>query len=41
MAKVELAYGKDPVIRRLAEDIIKAQDAEIAMMQTGLKAHGQ
>jgi uncharacterized protein (DUF305 family) len=41
MAKVELEFGKDPELRRLAEDIIKAQDAEIAMMRDWLKAHGQ
>jgi uncharacterized protein (DUF305 family) len=41
MAKVELAYGKDPELRRLAEDIVKAQETEIAAMQVWLKAHGQ
>lgn len=29
MAKVELKYGKDPEMRRLAEGIIKSQEAEI------------
>lgn len=29
MAEVELKYGKDPAIRKMAEDIIKAQKAEI------------
>lgn len=39
MAKVELEYGKDPVVRKLAEDVIKAQTAEIEMMQEWLKEH--
>ena len=40
MAKVELEHGKDPAIRKLAEDVIKAQEAEIRQMQDWLKAHG-
>jgi uncharacterized protein (DUF305 family) len=36
MAKVVLAHGKDGAIRKLAEDVIKAQEAEIAMMKDWL-----
>jgi len=36
MANVYLKYGKDPVTRKLAADIIKAQDSEIAMMKDQL-----
>ncbi|KKX24661.1 DUF305 domain-containing protein [Rhizobium sp. LC145] len=41
MAKVELEHGKDPELRKLAEEVIKAQTAEIAEMEAWLKARGQ
>ncbi|MFO1148555.1 MAG: DUF305 domain-containing protein [Alsobacter sp.] len=41
MAKIELQYGKDEQTRKLAEAIIKAQEAEIADMKAWLKARGQ
>lgn len=36
MAETELKYGKDPVMRELAEDVIKAQTAEIDHMEAWL-----
>ena len=36
MAKVELIYGRDPVLRRLAEGIIVEQQQEIELMQRSL-----
>src|ERR1700730_17288758 len=36
MAKAELSYGKDPVMRRLAEEIIVDQQSEIQAMQLWL-----
>ncbi|TMI98547.1 MAG: DUF305 domain-containing protein [Alphaproteobacteria bacterium] len=41
MAKTVLAFGKDPEVRKLAEEIIKAQENEIALMQGWLKKNGQ
>ncbi|SFU35308.1 protein of unknown function [Methylobacterium sp. 174MFSha1.1] len=40
MAKVALRHSKDPEIRKLAEEIIKAQDVEIAQMEAFLKKKG-
>ena len=37
MAKVEVLYGKDPVLRRLAQEIIVTQDSEIAVMRMQLQ----
>ena len=36
MAKTELKYGKDETLRKLAEEVIKAQESEIAMMKDWL-----
>ena len=40
MAKITLAFGKDPEIRKLAEEIVKAQEAEIAFMRSWLAKKG-
>jgi uncharacterized protein (DUF305 family) len=41
MAKIVIAFGKDPEIRKLAEEIVTAQEGEIALMQDWLKKRGQ
>ena len=37
MAKTQLQYGKDPQMRRLAQEIITDQQSEIELMQRWLK----
>jgi uncharacterized protein (DUF305 family) len=37
MAKVQLVYGRDPVLRRLAQAIIVEQQQEIELMQRSLR----
>ena len=40
MAKSLLLYGKDPQMRRFAQEIITDQESEIQLMQFWLKQHG-
>src|ERR1041385_9367652 len=39
MAKTELMYGKDPQVRRLAQEIITDQQSEIDLIQLWIKKH--
>ena len=39
MAKAELLHGKDPQMRRLAQEIITDQQSEIELMQLWLRQH--
>jgi uncharacterized protein (DUF305 family) len=39
MAKTQLLYGKDPQMRRLAQEIIIDQQSEIELMQLWLNQH--
>ena len=41
MAEAELAHGTDPELRRLAEEIIAAQEREIAFLRQWLQKRGK
>jgi uncharacterized protein (DUF305 family) len=41
MAKIAVAFGKDPQVRKLAEEIIRAQEAEISTMREWLKTNAK
>ena len=40
MAKIQLEFGKDPEMRKLAEAIIAAQESEIATLKAFLATKG-
>ncbi len=39
MAKIELQFGNDPALKKMAEQIIASQESEIAFMKDWQKAH--
>jgi uncharacterized protein (DUF305 family) len=41
MAMIVLKYGKDPEIKKLATEIVEAQEKEIAFMEKWLKTNGK
>ena len=40
MAKIVLQHGKDPAIRKLAEDVVRSQETEIKFMREWLAKRG-
>jgi len=41
MAKAYLKYGSDPMLKKMAEDIISSQDKEIREMDAWMEKHGK
>ena len=41
MAKVEVQYGKDPMLKKMAEKMIKDQEKEVADLEKWLKEKGK
>jgi uncharacterized protein (DUF305 family) len=41
MAKVELMYGKDPALKRLATQIVRSQDKELRFMKAWQAKHAK
>ena len=41
MAKTVLAFGKDPEIKKMAESVVEAQEAELGLFKEWLKLKGQ
>lgn len=41
MAKILLAFGKDEAMRKLAQDIVRSQEPEIALMREWLAKRGK
>ena len=39
MARVQLRHGKDPAMRKLAQEVIDAQEKEISFLQEWLRRH--
>jgi uncharacterized protein (DUF305 family) len=39
VAKVELQYGKDPELRKLAQSMVYSQQAQLNFMRTWLQTH--
>ena len=40
VAKVLIQFGKDPELRKLADDVIRTQNEEITLMRDWLKKNG-